>query len=87
MGTKFRGMKTGFNKSGSNDVVPNEMGPPSTKFGGRGGVPEGPLKHYPGSVADIDGGNRRLAKSNHGEGGGSSTRYSGRRTAFNKSGT
>jgi len=87
MGTKFKGMKTGFNKTGSNDCVPNMMGPPITKFTGRGGVPEGPLKHYPGSVADIDGGNRRLAKSNHGEGDGSSTRYTGRRSGFNRNGT
>jgi len=84
MGTKFRGMKTGFNKTGSNDVVPNEMGPPTTKFTGRGGVPEGPLKRYPGAVADTSMGNRRLAKSNHGDGGGSGTRYSGN-TAFDKS--
>ena len=41
-------------------------------------MPAGPLKRYPGPVADISGGNRRLAKSNHGEDGGSSTRYSGR---------
>lgn len=84
MGTRFRGLKTGFNKTGSNDCVPNEMGPPATKFGGRGSMPEGPLKHYPGAVADTSMGNRRLAKSNHGDGGGSSTRYSGN-TAFDKS--
>lgn len=85
MGTKFRGMKTGFNKTGSNDCTPNEMGPPSTKFTGRGGLPEGSLKHYPGAVADVGMGNRRLAKSNHGDGGGSSTRYSGSPSGFNKS--
>jgi hypothetical protein len=83
MGTRFRGLKTGFNKTGNNDCVPNEMGPPATKFTGRGGVPEGQLKHYPGAVADTGMGNRRLAKSNHGDGGGSSTRYSGN-TAFDK---
>lgn len=85
--TAFKGMKTGFNPKGSNDCVPNPSGPPATKFKGRGGLPEGQLKHYPGGVAEISNGNRRLAKSNHGDGGGSSTRYAGRRTAFNKSGT
>jgi hypothetical protein len=83
MSTRFRGKKTGFNKMGSNDCCPNEMGPPTTKFLGRGGLPEGPLKHYPGAVADTSMGNRRLAKSNHGDGGGSSTRFSGN-TAFDK---
>lgn len=71
--TAFKGMKTGFNKTGSNKCVPNEMGPPATKFGGRPAVPAGPLKRYPGAAADISGGNRRLAKSNHGDGGGSGT--------------
>lgn len=84
--TTFKGLKTGFNKTGSNDCCPNMTGPPATKFSGRGGVPEGPLKRYPGSVANISDGNRRLAKSNHGEGAGSGTRYSGRRSGFNKSG-
>jgi hypothetical protein len=83
MGTRFRGLKTGFNKTGNNDCVPNEMGPPATKFGGRGGVPEGELKRYPGAVADTSMGNRRLAKTKHGDGGGSSTRFSGN-TAFDK---
>lgn len=83
MGTRFRGFKTGFNKTGSNECVPNEMGPPTTKFSGRGGLPEGQLKHYPGAVADTSGGNRRLSKSKHGDGDGSSTRYSGN-TAFDK---
>jgi hypothetical protein len=81
--TIFKGLKTGFNRTGSNSAAPNEMGPPTTKFTGRGGVPEGPLKRYPGAVADIGGGNRRLAKSNHGDGGGSGTRFDGN-TAFDK---
>ncbi len=84
MGTKFRGVKTGFNKTGNNDCVPNELGPPATKFTGRGGVPEGPLTRYPGVVADVGLGNRRLAKSKHGDGGGSGTRFDGN-TAFDKS--
>lgn len=81
--TKFCGLKTGFNPKGRNETDPNPMGPPKTKFTGRGGVPEGPLKHFPGAVADTSMGNRRLAKSNHGEGDGGSTRYSGN-TAFNR---
>jgi hypothetical protein len=71
--TEFRGHKTGFKPGGSNDCCPNPMGPPDTKFMGRGGLPEGQLKHYPGAVADISNGNRRLSKSGHGDGGGSST--------------
>lgn len=76
MSTKFCGHKTGFNPGGSNDVNPNESGPPKTKFGGRPAVPAGPLKRYPGGVASISDGNRRLAKSKHGDGGGSGTRIS-----------
>ena len=81
--TKFMGLKTGFNPKGNNECDPNPMGPPKTKFMGRGGVPEGMLKHFPGAVADIDGGNRRLSKSNHGDGDGSGTRFMGN-TAFNR---
>lgn len=83
--TKFSGHKTGFNKSGSNACVPNPSGPPATKFTGRGGVPEGPLKRYPGGAASIDDGNRRLAKSGVGDGSGSGTAFNGR-TAFNRGG-
>lgn len=68
MSTKFCGHKTGFNPSGENDCCPNPMGPPKTKFGGRPAVPAGPLKRYPGAVADIESGNRQTAKSRHGEG-------------------
>lgn len=74
--TRFTGKKTGFNSTGSNECCPNMSGPPKTKFMGRGGVPEGRLKHYPGAVADVSGGNRRLSKSNHGDGGGSGTSFS-----------
>lgn len=81
--TTFKGHKTGFNKSGSNYCVPNEMGPPTTTFGGRPAVPAGPLKRYPGAAADISGGNRRLAKSKHGEGGGDGVSFGGR-GAFTK---
>lgn len=79
--TTFKGHKTGFNPTGSNECSPNEMGPPKTKFCGRGALPDGPLKRYPGAVADIDGGNRRLSKANHGDGGGSGTSFKSN-TAF-----
>lgn len=81
--TSFKGHKTGFNPGGSNEVTPNFMGAPKTDFKGRGALPPGKLKHYPGAVADTDKGNRRLAKATHGEGGGSSTTFNGR-TAFNR---
>lgn len=81
--SKFKGHKTGFNRTGSNKCVPNEMGPPDTKFGGRGAVPDGQLKRYPGATADISGGNRRLAKAKHSEGEGSGVSFGGR-GAFKK---
>lgn len=83
--TNFKGRATGFNPSGSNDCDPNPMGPPKTKFTGRGGVPEGGLKHFPGGASDIGSSNRRGAKSKLGEGGGCSTTFNGR-TAFNRGG-
>lgn len=81
--SNFKGHKTGFNKTGSNSCTPNESGPPATKFTGRGGLPEGQLKRYPGGVASISDGNRRLAKSKHGDGGGSGTTFS-TNTAFGR---
>jgi hypothetical protein len=83
--TAFKGHKTGFNPKGSNDCNPNPMGPPSTKFTGRGGVPEGGLKRYPGAVANTSTSNRRMAKSAHGDGAGSGTRFAGN-TAFDRGG-
>lgn len=74
--SNFKSKPTGFNPTGSNKCVPNELGPPTTKFGGRPAVPAGPLKRYPGAVADAGIGNRRLAKATHGEGGGSGTTFS-----------
>lgn len=85
MSTRFCGHRTGFNPTGENDVTPNMMGPPKTKFGGRPAVPAGPLKRYPSAVASTESGNRRLAKANHGEGGGSGTTYRGRPAFGNRS--
>lgn len=73
--TTFKGHKTGFKPGDSNDCTPNFMGPPATKFGGRPAVPAGPLKRFPGPVANADVGNRRLAKAKHGEDGGSGTNF------------
>jgi hypothetical protein len=82
----FKGHKSGFNPKGSNACVPNEMGPPTTKFGGRPAVPAGPLKRYPGAAADISNGNRRLAKASHGEGEGSGVTFSGAPSGFKNTG-
>ncbi len=75
---------TGRSPFGKGDVTPNFMGPPKTKFGGRPAVPAGPLKRYPGAVADIGGGNRRLAKSNHGGGEGDGVSYRGSPSGFKR---
>lgn len=80
--TTFKGKKTGFNPSGSNMCCPNESGPPKTKFGGRPAVPAGPLKRYPNGVSEISDGNRRLAKSRTGAGGGDGVSYRGSPNGF-----
>lgn len=84
MGTRFKGHKTAFNPGGNNDVTPNYMGEPVTNFKGRGAVPDGKLKRYPGAVAGADGSNRRYAKAQHGDGGGSGVNFC-TTTAFGKS--
>jgi len=74
--TTFKGHVTGFKPGKSNDCIPNADGPPKTKFGGRPAVPAGPLKRYPGSVADTDdAGSRRMAKTRYGEGEGSGVNF------------
>jgi hypothetical protein len=81
--TQFRGHKTGFNRTGSNSCVPMEDGM-STKFTGRGALPKGKMK-VPGGLNDIEGGNRRLAKTRVGDGGGSGSSFRGT-NAFSKGG-
>lgn len=81
--TTFKGHKTGFKPGASNTCAPNEMGPPATAFKGRGALPAGKLKGYPGAVADISGSNRRVAKSAHGAGSGAGTMQRGT-NAFSK---
>lgn len=75
MGAKFRGHKTAFNPSGSNDVTPKFMSAPVTDFKGRGAVPSGKLKRYPAAVADAEDSNRRYAKAAHGSGDGSGVNF------------
>lgn len=88
MSTMFKSNRRngGFNPSGSNECNPNPSGPPMTEFKGRPAVPAGPLKRYPGAVADISNGNRKLAKSQHGDGGGSGTTFSGSPSGFRNTG-
>lgn len=81
--TTFKGFRTGFNRSGSNDTVPNS-GAPTTRYCGRGVVPAGNMsKGYPTAVADTSGSNRRVAKTSHGEGSGAGTTFK-THTAFGK---
>jgi hypothetical protein len=82
MGTKFKGHRTGFNETGSNDVTPMFMSEPKTSWEGRGGFPNGKLQRYPGAVADIDDGNRRLSKSEYGEGMDDGVSYRGNPNGF-----
>lgn len=74
---KYNGTN-GFGNSTGDSITEN-----CTKYNGRGGMPEGKLKRYPSEVAETGGGNRRLAKSNHGDGGGSGTSIRGT-NAFSK---
>lgn len=74
--TTFKGHKTGFNRSGSNACVPDEDGQ-TTNFCGRGALPNGKLQRTPGVINGTAAGNRRLAKSGVGDGGGSATKFKG----------
>jgi hypothetical protein len=77
--TKYSGVN-GFGNSAGDSISEN-----CTNYGGRGSMPAGKLKRYPSAVADLEAGNRRLAKSNHGEGGGSGVSMRGT-NAFSKGG-
>lgn len=79
--TTFKGHKTAFNRTGSNECVPMEDGM-STKFTGRGAFPKGKMS-VPKGLNDIEGGNRRMAKAKVGDGGGSGTTFRGT-NAFSK---
>jgi len=74
--TRFRGHKTGFNRTGSNDVTPMLDGS-ATEFYGRGAVPSGKLE-VPKGLASIDtAGNRRMAKAIVGHADGHKASFSG----------
>lgn len=82
--TTFKGFRTGFNTTGSNDAAPNALGAPKTKYCGRGALPDGDMSRgYPSAVADTSGSNRRVAKAAHGEGSASGTAFK-TNTAFGK---
>lgn len=65
------------------DSAGDSMSAHGTKYYGRGSMPKGKLQRYPGEVANISTGNRRLAKSKYGTGGGSGTSTRGQ-NAFSK---
>lgn len=79
--TKFKGHRTGFNPRGSNDAMPGSAKP--TKYTGRGALPDS-MKYGADGAANISGSNRRVAKGNMGDGGGSGTRYCGHGAFGNK---
>jgi hypothetical protein len=62
--TTYKGVN-GFGNSSGDSITENK-----TEWYGKVGFPKGKLNRYPSAVADISSGNRRLAKSNHGSGGG-----------------
>lgn len=63
--TRFCGHKTGFNRSGDNDVIPNADAC-MTDFGGRPHIGRpGKLKNTPSLSGATASGNRRLAKSSN----------------------
>jgi hypothetical protein len=79
--TKFVNKVNAFGNSAGDDLEKHV-----TSWRGAGtSFPKGKLKRYPGAVGDISGGNRRLAKAQHGDGGGSATSFCGK-NAFTKGG-
>jgi hypothetical protein len=76
--TKFKNTVNAFGNSPGDDMQKHV-----TNFGGRGSFPQGKLKRYPGEVANISTGNRRLAKAKYGTGGDSGTSFCGK-NAFSR---
>ena len=76
--TTFKNSVNAFGNSSGDSLAEN-----CTNYGGKVGMPKGKLKRYPSAVGDISNGNRRLAKSNHGDGGGSGVSMKGT-NAFSK---
>jgi hypothetical protein len=76
--TTFKNTVNAFGNSSGDDMQKHV-----TSWGGRGAMPKGKLKNYPGEVANISTGNRRLAKAKYGTGGKSVTGFCGT-NAFSK---
>jgi hypothetical protein len=76
--TTFKNSVNAFGNSAGDDMQKHV-----TNWSGRGVLPRGKLNRYPGEVANISTGNRRLAKAKHGDGGGSGTAFCGK-NAFTK---
>jgi hypothetical protein len=76
--TTFKNTVNAFGSSAGDSISTN-----STSWCGRSGMPKGKLKNVPSSVANIEHGNRRLAKANYGAGSGHSVRG---HNAFSKGG-
>jgi hypothetical protein len=68
--TTFKNGRTAMGDNPGDSMTTN-----ATSFGGRGAMPAGKLKRYPGAVGDVSGGNRRKGKVSHGDGGGSGTTF------------
>lgn len=76
--TKFVNKVNAFGSSAGDDMEKHV-----TKWSGRGVLPQGKLKTYPGATGNIASGNRKLATAKHGTGGGSGVSFRGT-NAFTK---
>jgi hypothetical protein len=81
--TTFKNKVNAFGSSAGDSMSANP-----TKWHGCSsvGMPKGKLGRYPGAAGAISDGNRRLAKSKHGDGGGSGTTFRKGMNAFSKGG-
>lgn len=75
--TTFKNSVNAFGNSAGDDMSKH-----ITQWKGRGVVAKGKIQNYPGEVANISTGNRRLAKAKHGAGSGG-TAFCGK-NAFTK---
>ena len=79
--TTFKNSVNAFGSSAGDSVTAH-----TTKYKGRGSFPKGSPGKYPGGAGDISGGNRRLAKSKMGTGGGGGTTFKKGTNAFSRGG-
>lgn len=70
--TTFKNCVNAFGKSAGDDMSKH-----ATKWSGRGVLPQGKLKNYPGETGNISGGSRHLAKAKYGAGSGSGVFFKG----------